>query len=209
MPAPEPRSTQRLARGAASETCREFGEMPDPEIVDGAWADRLTARRHFFSKVRVDRQPPQRVGRGFGENGMRDVALALARARCRLHSERSAPDFRREQCQGGRRHALDAARACPIVSGRISSSRARISLDRPLQQPVIESVGMASASSRRKASMSLALPFEIDRVFGVDFDLRRGVFGSSRRVPARSRLARRSRRPAAQEFRKLCAAPRR
>ena len=116
---PSPRLGDRLR------DLQRIGKMPDPYVVEGRFSDQIDCALPFFEEIRVDFETPESLLRQIREEGM------------------SGADRGKAQDQGPARRSFDARRvmaagvipsirrACPMVRGRIFSSRARISLESP------------------------------------------------------------------------------
>src|ERR1700730_3133287 len=104
--------------------------MPDPEIVQARFADEIDSALPFFEEICVDFQPPQRLLRKVREEnvrGSRKAFFAFRNAQDLIPARRSFA-ARRVMAAG----VIPSIRpSCPMVRGRMRSSRARISLERP------------------------------------------------------------------------------
>ncbi len=106
-----------------------IGEMPDPEIVKGRSANEIDYAPPILEEFCVNFQPPQRRVRQVRQENVRGSRGEPAA----WQAQRPAPARRsfaaRRVMAAG---VMPSTRpACPMVRGRMRSSRARISLERP------------------------------------------------------------------------------
>jgi hypothetical protein len=120
--------TPRLGHSAGD--LERIGEMPNPEIVQARLADEIEGALPFFEEICVVLQPPQRLVGQAGEERVRGswkVLFAFGNAQDLAPARRSFA-AKRVMAAG----VMPSIRpACPMVRGRMRSSRDLISLERP------------------------------------------------------------------------------
>ena len=107
-----------------------IGEMSDPAIVQARFADEIDGAPPFFEEICVDFQPPERLFREIREESARGswkALFAFGNAQDLVPARRSFA-AKKVMAAGV---IPSICPACPMVRGRMRSSRARISLERP------------------------------------------------------------------------------